>query len=135
MSSLNALIGFAIWTLLLVLTAVGWRVIEVLRGTPADSWGRGSSTARPGFITRAEHAHLNCVENLPVFGAIVLAGAAMGKSSLIDGLAPIVLYARIGQSVTHLVGVSHLLVLIRATFYSVQVALFLWMALKLLSWA
>jgi uncharacterized MAPEG superfamily protein len=134
MSSLNALIGFGIWTLVLVLIAVGWRVIEVLRGKPADSWGRGSTTARPAFITRAEHAHLNCIENLPVFGAIVLAGAAMGKSSLIDAYAPIVLYARIGQSVIHLIGVNHVLVLIRATLYSVQVALFLFMALKLLSW-
>jgi uncharacterized MAPEG superfamily protein len=134
MTSLSALIGFAIWTLLLVLTAVGWRVLEVLRGRSADSWTRGSTTPRPAFITRTEHAHLNCIESLPVFGAIVLAAAAMGKSTLTDSFAPLVLYARMAQSVTHMIGVSHLLVLARATFFAVQVVLMLWMALSLLNW-
>ena len=134
MTSLSALIGFAIWTVLLVLIAVGWRVAEVLRGRSAASWPRGGTTARPAFITRVEHAHLNCVENLPVFAAVVLAAAAMGKSTLTDAFAPIVLYARLGQSVTHMIGVSHILVLVRATFFTVQIALLLWMALSLLSW-
>ena len=134
MTSLSALIGFAIWTVLLVLVAVGWRVAEVLRGRSADSWTRGGTTVRPAFITRVEHAHLNCVENLPVFAAVVLAAAAMGKSTLTDAFAPIVLYARLGQSVTHMIGVSHILVLVRATFFTVQIALLLWMALSLLSW-
>ncbi len=134
MTSLSALIGFAIWTVLLVLLAVGWRVVEVLRGRSAASWGRGSDTPRPAFVTRTEHAHLNCVENLPVFAAIVLAAAAMGKSTLTDAFAPLVLYARLGQSITHMIGVSHLLVLVRATFFSVQILLMLWMALSLLNW-
>ena len=135
MTSLSALIGFAIWTLLLVSIAVSWRVVEVLRGKQANSWARGSDTARPAFVTRVEHAHLNCVENLPVFAALVLAAAAMGKASTVtDPFAPIVLYARLAQSVTHMIGTTHLLVLARATFFSVQVALMLWMALKLLGW-
>jgi uncharacterized MAPEG superfamily protein len=134
MTSLSALIGFAIWTLLLVLVAVGWRGIEILRGRPADSWTRGGDTPRPAFITRVEHAHMNCIENLPVFGAIVLAAAAMGKSSLTDVFAPIVLYTRVAQSVTHMAGASHVLVLVRATFFFVQLGLMLWMALSLLNW-
>ena len=134
MTSLSALIGFAIWTLLLVLTAVSWRVVEVLRGKSANSWTRGSNTPRPDFILRVEHAHLNSVENLPVFAAIVLAAAAMGKSTLTDSFAPLVLYARMAQSVTHMAGTSHLLVLVRATFFAVQVVLMLWMALSLLNW-
>ncbi len=127
MTGMMALIGFAAWTLLLVFVAVNWRVIEVLRGKPANSWGRNQNTARPDIVTRAEHAHLNCLENLPIFAVIVLAAAAMGKNVVVDGLAMWVLYARIAQSVTHLLGTSAILVLIRATFFTVQLVLFAWM--------
>lgn len=127
MSATMALIGFAAWTLVLMAVAVGWRVVEVLRGKPANSWGRGSTTERPPFITRAEHAHLNTLESLPVFAAIVLAASLLDKSALVDGVAAWILYARIAQSVTHLVGTSHLLVLVRATFFGIQVGLFAWL--------
>lgn len=134
MTSLSALIGFAVWTLLLVVIAVGWRGLDILKGRPADSWTRGRDTPRPAFISRVEHAHLNCLESLPVFATIVLAAAAMGKGTLTDAYAPIVLYTRIAQSATHMVGVNHLLVLVRAGFFFVQVGLMLWMALSLLNW-
>ena len=124
MTGMMALIGFAAWTLLLVVLAVGWRVLEVLRGKPANSWTRGAAAETPALVKRMEHAHLNCLENLPIFAVIVLAAQAIGKSSVVDAVAAWVLYARIAQSVTHLIGVSHWLVLIRATFYTVQLALF-----------
>jgi len=98
MTSLSALIGFAIWTVLLVLVAVSWRVLEVLRGARADSWTRGSAAARPAFVIRVENAHMNCIENLPLFAVIVLAAAAMGKAAVTDPFAPVVLYARLAQS-------------------------------------
>jgi uncharacterized MAPEG superfamily protein len=135
MNSLTALVLFALWTLLLMLTAVAWRIFEILRGKPADSWTRGRDTPRPAFIARTEHAHMNCVENLPVFGALVLVAAVLGKTPAIDAYAPIVLYARVAQSLTHLAGVNHALVLLRATFFTVQVALMAWIALRLLACA
>lgn len=121
---MTALIGFTAWTLLLVVLVVGWRAVEVLRGKPANSWTRGTTTEQPSFIKRAEHAHLNTLENLPIFAAIVLVAQALEKSALVDSVAAWILYARIAQSVTHLIGVSHWLVLIRATFFSIQLALF-----------
>ncbi|HEX4895005.1 MAG TPA: MAPEG family protein [Solimonas sp.] len=123
MSGMSALIGFTAWTLALVALVVSWRVLEVLRGKAANSWGRGGAIAVPGLVTRAEHAHMNCIENLPVFAVVVLAAQALGKTAGVDALAAYVLYARIAQSVTHLVGTSHWLVLLRATFYSVQIAI------------
>lgn len=124
MSPILALLGFAAWTLLLMLLAVNWRVVEILRGVPADSWTRGRERSRPGWVQRAEHAHLNCVENLPVFAVIVLAAFAVGRVDAVAPWAPWVLYARLGQSLTHLTGVSHGLVLLRAVFFTAQVVLF-----------
>ncbi|MEW6167628.1 MAG: MAPEG family protein [Pseudomonadota bacterium] len=124
MTGMTALIGFAAWTLLLIGIILAWRVAEILRGRPANSWTRGSAAESPGLVKRAEHAHLNCLENLPIFAVIVLVGHAIGKSAAVDAVAAWVLYARVAQSVTHLIGTSHWLVLIRATFYTVQLALF-----------
>jgi uncharacterized MAPEG superfamily protein len=123
--SIYALLGFTAWTLLLVLVVFSWRGIEiVINRKKADSWTRGKDTEAPGLIRRVEHAHANCLENLPLFAVIVLAAAATGKSAVTDQWAMIVLYARLAQSVTHMIGVSHWLVMLRATFWSAQLVLF-----------
>jgi uncharacterized MAPEG superfamily protein len=127
MSAITALIGFTAWTLAMVFVVVGWRVVEVLRGKPANSWTRGASIESPSFVKRAEHAHLNCLENLPVFAVIVLAAEALGKGTAIDALACWVLYARIAQSSIHLIGTQPMLVLVRATLYGIQYGLFAYM--------
>ena len=52
-----------------------------------------------------------------MFAVLVLAAAAMGGEAAVATHAPIVLYARIGQSTAHLIATTRLLVLIRATFW------------------
>lgn len=134
MLSLQALIGFTAWTLLLVLIIFAWRGIEiVINGKKADSWTRGKDTPAPGLIRRIEHAHVNCLENLPIFATIVLAAAAMGKSAVTEPYAMYVLYARVAQTLTHMIGVSHWLVMLRATFWTIQLALFVVMLAGLCS--
>ena len=133
MTGMTALLLFTAWTLALMLVYVGYRVALVLAmKKPANSWGRDDKTDDPAFLVRAKHAHLNCLENLPVFAAIVLAGVAMGKAGVVDPIAPWVLYARLAQSTVHLIGVNHWLVFIRANFLLVQAALFAWMIWGLL---
>lgn len=131
MTPMTALIAYAAWTLLLMFLAVNWRGFEILRGMPANSWTRGQAKASPAWVTRMEHAHMNCLENLPIFAVIVLAAYGLEKVPLILALAPLVLLARLGQSITHVIGTSHLLVLIRATFFTVQVLLMFFMLWRL----
>lgn len=131
--SLIAVALFAGWAILMIAIAISYRVAAVLfKGKPADSWTRGRTTDDPGLIERAGHAHLNTLENLPIFAAIVLAGVASGQGALIDPIAPFVLYARMAQSTVHLIGVSHWLVLARAAFFGIQIALFVTMIVKIL---
>ena len=134
MTALHALLGFAAWTVLLVAGVFLYRGLRFVTGTPINNWPR---SAKPGndaaLVKRMEDAHANCLENLPVFAVIVLAAAAMGRLESIAALAPFVLYARIGQSIVHLVGVGQAHVLVRATFWSVQLGLFIWMLVKLLA--
>ena len=45
---------------------------------------------------------MNCVENLPVYGAIVVALTVVGlRSPVVDGLSEAMLAARIGQTLVH----------------------------------
>jgi uncharacterized MAPEG superfamily protein len=74
-----ALLAFALWTITLLAFTIG-----VLRWTLIFS-GRAELKSFPGdephgspFYRRATRAHANCVENLPVFGAIVFAAEASG---------------------------------------------------------
>ena len=74
-------------------------------------------------------AHANCIENLPVFGAIVF-GLYVGNvaSTLVDALAVTVLIARILQSLTHVCLVqTNVVASVRFAFYFVQFACFLWL--------
>ncbi len=134
MTALQALLGFAAWTVLLVTGVFLYRGLRFVTGTPINNWPRSAKPANDAaLVKRMEDAHANCLENLPVFAVIVLAAAAMGRLESIAMLAPFVLYARIGQSIVHLIGVGKVHVLVRATFWSVQLGLFIWMLVKLLA--
>jgi len=86
----------------------------------------------PAILVRAKAAHLNCLENLPLFAALVLVAAATGQSETVNAVAGFVVAARIGQSLVHLVGTSFPLVFIRASLFLAQVALMLYLAFALL---
>jgi uncharacterized MAPEG superfamily protein len=133
MTGIGALLGFTACTLALVVIVLVWRVVEVLHGKRVNSWGRGASIAVPSLVERASHAHLNALENLPVFAVLVLAAQILGKTGGVDTLGGWVLGARIAQSIVHLLGTSQPLVLIRATFYFTQLGLFAWLLWGLLT--
>jgi uncharacterized MAPEG superfamily protein len=134
MTGLTALLAFAALPVILMLTYVTYRVGTVLFARkPADSWTRGFSAPVPGFFVRAQDAQLNCLENLPVFAVIVMAAHFLGRDALVDSVAGPILLARLAQIAVHLTGVNHWLVLIRATFFGIQAALFLYLIIHLLT--
>jgi uncharacterized MAPEG superfamily protein len=132
MTALQALLGFAAWTLLLVAGVFLYRGARLLGGTPINHWPRGAKPADDApLVKRLEDAHANSLENLPLFAVIVLVAAASGQVQSLDALAPWVLYARIGQSLAHLSGTGRANVLVRAGFWAVQLGLFGYMLVKL----
>lgn len=133
MSGMTALLLFAAWTLAMMFASRGYRLSQFsTMKKPVNAFPRGIANEDPAFFVRAEHAHLNCLENLPVFAAIVIAAYGMGQSAVVDGVALYVILARVAQSVTHLIGTSVPLVWVRAGFFFVQIILFLTMIVKLL---
>ena len=130
-TSISVLIGFVGWTIVLVLGYVNYRLFKIGGGQPADSWTRGNPSNDPDVIKRMQNAHLNCVENLPLYGGVVLAGLATNQLAIIDPLAGWYLAARIAQSVVHVIQVSHWAVMIRGTLWTVQMLLLLYWVLAL----
>ena len=134
MTAMTALLGFALWTALLVGAVFLYRGVRVLGGTAINAWPRGSKpTTDAPFVKRLEDAHANSLENLPLFAVIVLAAAALNKTALIEPFCAWVLYARVAQSSMHLIATTVPLVLLRATFWGIQIGLFFFMFYKLLA--
>ena len=94
------LLAFAAWTLLTLFGSVGvYRWSRILTGRASIAEWRADLPQGSEWYQRAMRAHMNCVENLPVYAAVVVALVATGVQSLaIDGLAVTMLAARIAQS-------------------------------------
>ena len=130
------LVGFAVWTVLLLLATVGvYRWSRILTGRVAIREFRADQIEGADWYKRAMRAHANCVENLPVFGAIVF-GLYVGNvgSALVNALAVAVLVARIMQSLVHVCFVqTDIMTSVRFGFFFVQIVSFLWLTVILLT--
>jgi uncharacterized MAPEG superfamily protein len=128
--SLWSLLGFAVWTLLLVVLGIGLpRVRAVLLGEARPNSFQPAVPHGSDRYQRTMRAHMNCVENLPVFAALVLIGAVIRIESTPFELAALaVLPARVLQSITHVASGRNRAVLVRFTFFCVQLACFATMA-------
>ncbi|MGD9601007.1 MAG: MAPEG family protein [Gammaproteobacteria bacterium] len=117
-----ALIGLACWAILLSFMLVGVRVTASQGGKALNSFDpTGKDMA--GFGYRVTRAHGNTLENLAIFVALLLYALATGQTPVTEGLACWLLYARVGQSVVHMISTSVPFVLLRATFFSVQLVI------------
>ena len=122
------LLGFTAWTLALLMATVGvyrWGHILFFRAAIASF--RSDALEGAGWYQRGTRAHANCIENLPVFGAIVYVISTIGlEGPMVDALCVAILAARICQSSVH---ISHeqtnAFVAVRFSFYSVQLVSFL----------
>ena len=122
------LLGFATWTVLLLLATVGvYRWSRILTGRVPIREFRADQVEGDDFYKRSMRAHANCVENLPVFGAIVFALHVAGvESAIANGVCVSILAARVLQSLTHVSFVqTNTVASVRFTFFFVQILAFL----------
>jgi uncharacterized MAPEG superfamily protein len=132
-SSGIALVGFIIWTLLLLLLMETARVgLVATRKFDARKFRPDNANLSP-FMQRLARAHANCVESFPVFGGLLLAALVTGQTSITDPLAFFVLGARIVQSSVHIASLSTVAVNVRFLAFTVQVVIALYWAYRLLA--
>ena len=81
------LLGFAAWTLIILSVGVGgYRWALILSGRASVAGWRADAPQGADWYQRVTRAHMNCVENLPVYGAIVATLTVVGlQSRFIDG--------------------------------------------------
>ncbi|TDT43531.1 MAPEG family protein [Halospina denitrificans] len=122
------LLGFAVWTVLILLFTVGiYRWSRILRGKTEIKSFRADVIEGEDWYLRSMRAHANCVENLPVFGAIVFALYASGISGTATNvLVALVLVARVCQSITHVaLTQTNAVAFVRFIFFFIQLMSFL----------
>jgi uncharacterized MAPEG superfamily protein len=122
------LLGFATWTVILLLFTVGvYRWSRILTGRAAISDFRADQVEGKEWYRRAMRAHANCIENLPVFGAIVFALHVSGIGGpTVNFLSITILVARVVQSLVHVCLLqTNLVASVRFAFFFVQIASFL----------
>lgn len=130
------LLGFAMWTLLVPLGAVGvYRWNRILRGVQSIHTFPADAVEGAGWYRRAMRAHANCVENLPVFAVVVWTLGVVGATGpTVDALCLVVLAARMGQSSVHMAFVeSARTVSVRFSLYLLQVACMVALAVDVLA--
>lgn len=124
------LLGFATWTLILLIATVGiYRWSRILTRRADLKEFRADHVVGEDWYKRAMRAHANCVENLPVFGAIVFVLHVAGiAGSTVNVLVVVILIARVVQSLVHVCcPQTNAWVAVRFSFFFVQIIGFFWL--------
>ena len=127
-----ALTAFITWTLLLLTLMEAIRSQLVLRGKVAANGFTPDNANLSPFMQRLARAHANCIEGLPVFGALLAIAIMTSRTAVTDPLAFWLLGARILQSAIHLVSVSAIAVSLRFTAFAVQMAIAVYLVVRLI---
>ena len=122
------LLGFAAWTILLLASTIGiYRWVLIFAGRAPINGFRADQPEGADWYKRAMRAHANCIENLPVFGAIVFALHVSGANGPVAAAASIgVLVGRVLQSLVHVcLPQTSAVVAVRFSFLLVQLVCFI----------
>jgi uncharacterized MAPEG superfamily protein len=96
--------------------------LVVSRRVAANAFTPDNAGLSP-FMQRPARAHVNCVENLPIFGGLSVIAIMTSKIGIIDPLALLFVGARIVQSIIHLISTSSIAVSLRFAAPAVQMAI------------
>lgn len=134
-SPVAALVLFALWAVVLVLAIGVWRVSLVLLGQARANGFNPGTPHGSDMYWRLNRAHMNTLENLPVFGAVVIAChiAGVANSAEATMLCSLVLIFRVVQSLIHIASGSPIAVTFRFLAFGVQLACFIGLGLLALS--
>jgi uncharacterized MAPEG superfamily protein len=130
---LLCLLAFAGWAILLAFCIGSARAFQVITGKKKSNEFPGGTPHGGDRYWRLNRAHMNAVENLPIFGAIVLTGAILHiDGPLFARLATVVLGARVVQSLAHVASGGAMVVNLRFAAFVTQLACYVAMVVTIL---
>lgn len=110
---------YILWTMILLLALAGYRTkVATSENRNLRFKADGSDVPQLGF--RLTRAQANCVESFAFLGGTMLLALVTNNSEVTDGLAFVVLAARLAQSITHIVSISTKAIQIRFVLFLVQ---------------
>jgi uncharacterized MAPEG superfamily protein len=119
---LFCLVLFASWSILLVVAVGGWRVAQVIAGKKRPNEFPGGTPHGTDTYWRLNRAHVNSVENLPIFGAVVaVSQLAHFSGAWLDNACIVVVVARLAQSLIHISSPRSIAVNLRFASYLTQI--------------
>ncbi|MFT6989381.1 MAG: putative MAPEG superfamily protein [Paraglaciecola sp.] len=125
-----SLLGYITWILILLVWLATYRTLLVAKKEQAVNDFKPDGSDSPAFGERITRAQSNCVESFAFIGGLMLLALATNSAAITNGLALLLLAARLGQSITHLLSTSVLAVQIRFTFFLAQIGIcFYWVVL------
>lgn len=126
-----ALLGFAAWTILMVMLLGLTRTGLVFAGKKKSNDFKATGEDLGSFGYRATRVHANCYENLPAAAAVMLYAIATNQTAITDPLAFIFIALRVAQSSVHLLSTAQPMVMIRFALYIGQNAILIYWILAL----
>jgi uncharacterized MAPEG superfamily protein len=128
-----ALLGYITWLLILLVWLATYRTLLVAKKGQSINGFKPDGSDSPAFGERITRAQSNCVESFAFIGGLMLLALATDSAVITNGLALLLLGARLGQSTIHLLSTSVLAVQIRFAFFLVQIGICLyWLVLFVL---
>ena len=125
-----ALSAYIAWTMILLVCIAIYRTVynQKNKRTSLKFDSNGNDVGDlGGRITRA---HANCYESFSFIGGTLLLALATGSAAITNGLAMIVIAARVVQSCIHIASVSNVAISARFVFFLIQLAIvFYWLYL------
>lgn len=118
-----SLIFYILWTLLLLVTLLGYRSLMVVKGQKEANQFRTDGTDLSDFAQRLTRCHANCIESFPWVAGPMLVAMVLKMQHLTDFLAYVVIGARILQSIVHLCSTSVFAVQVRFATFVIQVGI------------
>lgn len=121
---LTVLVLYVLWTIAVLMAGVATaRAQRVMKGGEKFSEFPGGVAEGPAYHRRAMRAHLNCVENLPLYAGVALTAAVAGLDTLVlDILAIVVIVTRLCQSTIHLaLEQTEPVVRVRGSIFGIQI--------------
>ncbi len=130
--AVHALLIYLLWAAFMAVAVVSYRSLFILTGRKAMTEFPADQVEGTPFYRRLVRAHLNTLENLPLYCVLVLAATLLNRLPAVDAVAYWIIVARVLQSLIHMVSGSSLAVALRFTCFFVQLALIAWVAFGLL---
>ena len=130
-ASIIVLVAYIAWILVLLLGLASYRSYMSLSGKFRGLKFKADGSDVPEFGNRLTRAQANCVESFSFIGGVLLVAIATDSTAITNGLAYILLAARFGQSIVHLISTSTLAIQIRFAFFLIQFGIVAFWVIKL----